>query len=50
MIITEVITIILVILKLYGIIECSWFTALLPEIIAGIFYTFFLIFLFKKFL
>lgn len=50
MIITEIITIILVILKLCGTIECSWFTVLLPEIIAGVFYTFLLIFLFKKFL
>ena len=36
--ITELLTIIFVVLKLLGIISWSWWLVLLPEIIAGIFY------------
>lgn len=43
MIITEVLTIVLVVLKLVGVIDCSWWVALSPEIIALVFYAMFVV-------
>ena len=41
---TEILTIVFILLKVFGVISWSWWLVWLPEIIAGVFYLGFLIF------
>ena len=46
--ITELLTVALIVLKLLGKIQCSWFLAVLPEIIAIVIYIIIFIVAYKK--